>query len=264
MTTLVPILAGCSALFLLFAGLLAYLRATRTHKVNPDVRALGTDDVPSVLGTVIAQVGSALGQLGFDPAGLAEVNVGSQPRSYVALFSHAGTQDTAILEVRRRDIVRSRDADSVPSTFSFMTLWAVERAVITTNATDIHPFGVIRGHHILSLPGVKDLARLHVVHRSRAQAGMPTDGEMPRGGRRLDMHHMLLRRWGEVQVMRLNFSRADGAEIYRLTWRGARRLVIGALPWVRASRRRHLTQRRGAAGGKDRNADFQVAQTARV
>lgn len=232
MTLVIPLAAALIGALVLAAFLrLAWLRARRVWHTNPGVTALDPGQVPARLRGLLDEVGPALGALGFEPAGVAQVDRGPRDRRLVALFSHAGSQDTAWLET-------GGPGRRPSSTFRFLTVWGIERAVVTTNARAGHPFGEIRGHQVAALPGEKDLARLHVLHRSRVQAAATGDGETPRGGRRLDLLRTLLRRWGEVQVMRGNLVRRGLPPCYRLTWRGAFRLLRAGLPGGRAARRR--------------------------
>jgi hypothetical protein len=218
------------AIFLLgVATWLWALHRSHHHRVKPECRPYEVGMLPASVAQALLAHSDTLDLLGYEPSGIVEVSTGSEGDYYVALFGHPGTQDMAQVEVRA-------SASDRPM-LTFTTTWVVEKAIVTTNCPDVHVFGAIRGHAIVRLPALEDVARLHEVHRARVVRAMSAESDPPRGGRCLDRFTASLRRWGEVQVLRGNFYVLEGTEWYRLTWKGAWRHMRGSIPGAAARRR---------------------------
>jgi hypothetical protein len=216
------------ALLLGFGVTLWVVRGRYRRLVRPQARVLEPSELGRAEQAAQRAHADALRGLGFESARLYEIHADAERATRVALHTHPVTSDLAIVELRRRR----------PARLSFLTIWAVERALLTTTDADEDPFGLVRGHHALRLPDV-DPARLHAVHRVRVARAQPEQVEPPRSGPGIERLLAVARRWGEVQVMRRNFRRPESAtaEQYALTWRGAFRRLRRALPGAASVRR---------------------------
>lgn len=190
------------------------------HRKEPELTAIGLDDMPPDAQEYVREAEEALVALGFEPAGRVRLETVPNATAYASLLIHRANRDLAQIAAAGR-VVGGEAAMIEQRHTEFMTRWKA-RELLTNNCRQVLPFGPVRGQSVVSFMDMDDLALLYRIHRARVTV-QEADGValLPPPGQELDEVADSVRRFIEAQESRGNVRLLEDGVSYGLTWRAA-------------------------------------------